>query len=368
LKIVIGSVLKPLDDVRHYHKLALSLAEMPQNELFILARAVPYPLIPKKETITFQSIISSQPNRWERWLAPWKFLLFILKVKPELVIVCTHELLIVIVLYRILFGSRIVYDIQENYAENVLQNASLSPILKGMVSRWIGVKERLCAPFVSQFWLAEACYAQELSFVRDESLVLENKSLFFRETGPITLASSPHIRLLFSGTVAEENGVFEAVHLVIALHQLDKRYHLHIIGCCHQVHTERKLREMAALHADYIQLDVSNLPMSYEVIREAIFHATMGLVCYRPQKNFKDKMPTKLYEYSAAGLPVLLQQNSLWEQYCHPLQNALIVDFQEIDYKEIHWNIQKYSFYPSGNKAMEKCTWQEEAQKLIMNS
>ncbi|MDZ7647939.1 MAG: hypothetical protein U5K54_12595 [Cytophagales bacterium] len=63
-----------------------------------------------------------------RLLAPWQTMKLIRKVKPEVLIVNTHELLIVSALNRIIFGVKIIYDIRENYFRNVM-HTSVFPAL-----------------------------------------------------------------------------------------------------------------------------------------------------------------------------------------------------------------------------------------------
>ncbi len=363
MKIVIGSVLKPLDDVRHYHKLGLSLAKISNANLFIAARATPYQADSKRENICFHAISPVQPRFIQRLLAPFKFGVYLLKVKPAIIIACTHELLIVIILYRIIFGAKILYDVQENYALNLQENKRFPSWLTQLLSYWIRAKERLCTSLVSQFWLAETCYLEEMPFMRPKATVFENKSLFFGPPKDLFPASLPLIRLLFSGTIAKENGIFEAVQLAVGLHAIDARYQLHIIGCCHNASVEKEIRLVVSPYSEFIHLKISSIPFGYEAIQETIAASHIGLVPYRPQRNFRDKIPTKLYEYTAASLGIVLQDNSIWTQFCAPFQNALSIDFQQIDAMKIHTGIQNLRLMPATNSD-QSLFWVSEEEKL----
>jgi len=360
LNIVIASILKPLDDVRHFQKLGTSFAKLPNVHIHILARDVRYQIPKFENNITFRSIFPSQGNLLERLLAPWKLFFYLVKVKPKQVIACTNELLIVIILYKILFGTKIVYDIQENYAENIRNKANLGFIAKSVLATFIRSKETICAKFIDQFWLAEACYEQELPFVRGKIKVLENKSLFFRHREAISLRNNATINLLFTGTIAKENGIFEAISLADALHKIDNRYRLTIIGCCHQPETAIELEKLALTHKAFISLIYNTIPIEYRLIQENVLKADIGLICYQPQQNFKNKMPTKLYEYTTVGLPILLQTNPKWNRFCDDYKNAIPIDFQNFNAIGIHQSIQNTIFYPNGNNLAKQHTWKDE--------
>jgi len=360
LNIVIASILKPLDDVRHFQKLGISLAKLPNVHVHILGREVTNPIPETESNITFQAIFPSQGSLFQRLLAPWKLFKYLVKVKPEQVISCTNELLTVIILYKILFGIKIVYDIQENYAENIRNKTNLGSISKSIIATFIRSKETICAKFIDQFWLAEACYEQELPFVKAKFIILENKSLFFRHREVISLRSNAIINLLFSGTIAKENGIFEAIELANALFKIDNRYRLTIVGCCHQPETATELEKLALTHKAFISLIHNTIPIEYRLIQENVLKADIGLICYQPQQNFQDKMPTKLYEYTTAGLPILLQNNPKWNRFCEDYKNAIPIDFQNFNPIKIHQSIQNTIFYPNGNNLAKEHIWEEE--------
>lgn len=365
MNIVIASILKPLDDVRHFQKLGNSLAKLPNTQIHLLGREVVHSIPETKSNITFRIIFPSEGNLFQRLLAPWKLFFYLIKEKPEQVISCTHELLIVIILHKILFGTKIIYDIQENYAENIRNKTNLGFVSKWVIATYIRSRESVCACFIDQFWLAEACYEQELPFVKNKFIVLENKSLFFKHREAISVRSNTTINLLFSGTIAKENGVFEAISLTEALHKIDNRYHLTIIGCCHQTETVTKLKQLALTHKAFMSLIYNTIPIEYRLIQENVLKADIGLICYQPQPNFKDKMPTKLYEYTTAGLPILLQTNPKWNRFCDDYKNAISIDFQNFKTIEIHQAIQDTIFYPNGNNLAKQHTWKDEENKIL---
>src|ERR1044071_7031653 len=144
MKIAIASVLKPADDVRAFEKMAMSLAAE-GHDVYLIGMPTTTPVTPPK--IHFRELTPFPRLGWRRVLAPLRVMKKIREVKPQLLIVNTHELLIVGLLNRILFGTRIVYDIQENYYRNILWTRVFPPWVRGPVASWVRLQERLLIPF-----------------------------------------------------------------------------------------------------------------------------------------------------------------------------------------------------------------------------
>ena len=100
-RLVLASVLKPVNDTRMYEKIGQSLADKTDFEIHIIG----YPsLQPETDSnIFFHPLQSFHRISWRRVFAPLQVLLLVRKVKPEVLIITTHELLIVSFINRILF-------------------------------------------------------------------------------------------------------------------------------------------------------------------------------------------------------------------------------------------------------------------------
>ncbi len=353
-----------MDDIRHYQKIGLSLSKIPHAQVHIIARDTTYELTENVRNVFFHSLQPVSPTLIERFFSTFRILGLLLKIKPNFIVACTQELLFISVLSKFLFGSKLVYDIQENYAANTKASSKGNPVFRQLLATWIRAKENLLSHFIDKFWLAEKCYTQELKFLKNNYLILENKSLEFRRVNKIQLASKPLIHILFSGTLAVETGILEALELTEALHNLDSRYRLKIIGCCHQKDILKKLSETTK-QQPYIDLKVSKCPLSHQEIQEEIFISDLAIISNRLASHIQNKYPTKLYEYMTAGLPLLLQKNEPWTALCHEFENHVSVDYQKLNPIEIHEAIQNMVFYPNGNLNAKKHTWQFAEEKIL---
>ena len=116
-KVVIASVLKPIDDTRMLEKFGLSMAETNKYDINIIGFESKNSFA--HDYIHFTPINSFNRLSFSRLFKPWKVYRTLIKVKPNIIIANTHELLIVTFLYKILFGAKFLYDVQENYSKSI---------------------------------------------------------------------------------------------------------------------------------------------------------------------------------------------------------------------------------------------------------
>jgi glycosyltransferase involved in cell wall biosynthesis len=355
-KIVIASVLKPADDVRAFEKMAMTLVAA-GHEVYLVG-------MPASTRITPHGIhfIESVPFRrlaWQRMLAPIRIAKKIRKVKPEYLIVNTHELLIVGFLNRILFGTRILYDIQENYYRNILWTRAFPGWLRVPLATWVRFKEKVLTPFFHGIIFAEKCYTDELRFLASRAVVLENKSVlpdgFKRqpEQGKIILA--------FTGTLGESTGVFDAISLADQLYEKRADIELHIIGFCAMPEVLANIMNRCA-GKKYIRLVAGKMQIGHDKILDLISRAHFGIVSYPASPHTADRIPTKLFEYLSAKLPILVSDNPRWRSLTDPISAAIAVDFRDPDVDVILSEMSKREFYTG---PVDEFFWKSEAHKLV---
>jgi hypothetical protein len=301
-RIVIASVLKPLNDTRMTEKIATSLAEDSMNEVHVIG----FPsAVPADARITFHTFPAFNRLSVARWFAPARILRMILRIKPALIIVATHELLLAGVVAKTLLRAKLIYDVQENYYLNIRHTVAFPALLRLPVAACVRLKERLASHSIDHFFLAEQVYAQQLTFLETQCLtVIENKvrkpEFFERHPRPM--------QLVFTGTLARSTGIFQAVALVKKLHQKDDTVTLAIIGFAALENEREELkREIAGL--DFIQLTGGDTLVNHDHIVQAIRESHAGIIAYDLNPATKGRIPTKLYEYIGYGLPLIFLKN-----------------------------------------------------------
>jgi len=356
-RIVLASLLKPINDTRMFEKMGVSLAACGKYDVHIIG----YPPVTElSETIIqFHQLPKFKRLSLGRFRARLKTLQFCLQVKPELLIATTHELLVVAVLIRILFGTKIMYDIQENYCRNILYTDAFPSLFRPLIAFFVRLKEWVLSPLISQFLLAEKGYMNELGFIKNKFLVIENKCKV-----PPSFERKPDkefIELIFTGTIAESTGVFQVIDLAEKLHSMDSRIRLRIIGYCAQANVLKQIEREVSKNP-FIALVGGKELVDHATIMDAIATASFGIISYPHSAHTESKIPTKLYEYMACELPMLLQNHKPWVELSDPFQAAIQVEFEQPDVNSILKGIHSGNFYYKKPVGM---TWESEERKLL---
>jgi glycosyltransferase involved in cell wall biosynthesis len=356
-RIVFASILKPVDDTRMFEKMGVTLAEKDDYKIFIIG----YPSKQKIEhdSIRFLPLPKFKRLSFARFFMALKVLQLILQVKPEALVINTHELLIVSLLNRILFGTKIVYDIRENYYRNLRSTTAFPSIIRDVIASWVRLKEKLFAPGFHHFFLAEKGYEKEMSFFKDRYTIIENKALVPNHFS--RAKKNPDRRqLLFSGTLAESTGVFEAIELARNLYKIDPKITLRIVGFCAQPEVLKRLQILAE-DSPFISLIGGSELVPHSEILKAISESDFGIIYYPPSPHTENSIPTKLYEYLAFRLPILLQDHGPWIALTEPYHAAINIDFKNPNLTEIVTEMNS-DFYSS---SPQKVTWNSESVKFL---
>jgi len=345
-RIVIASVLKPVDETRMFEKLGSSLSEKGNYEIHIVgfpSRATP-PI--QSNSIQLHTISKEPFTRLslKRLAAPWKVFRIVMNLKPAYLIITTHELLIVAVLCRLFSGCKILYDVQENYFRNILYTTAFPVFIRPFLAGWVRLKEFLTSPFINLYILAEKGYAHELPFALPH-ITLQNKITYKIAEHYRKAEQTGYSKLIFSGTLAETTGVYHALELVKNLHQFDESITLTIIGSCSSTVDWNNLKQQAAENP-FIIFKGEPYPLPHHEILNELRKADFGIIWYPRNAATECSIPTKLFEYMGLNLPILIAHN----EESHNLvttQKAGIVLSQPIDYQQLLAEMQKFKHNPA---------------------
>jgi glycosyltransferase involved in cell wall biosynthesis len=320
--VLIASTLKPIMDVRAFGKLALSLGETNTYSLFIIGFSPKRPIsIPG---FRFFSSMSHFASRLDRVLAQLRFLFRLLQVRPNLLICCTYELLPIASFIKPLIRYKLVYDVQENYMLNLSLNPNLSEKKRKKASSLIKKAESVSS--IDLFLLAEKCYADEMP-EKKPSLVLENKFAGeLKEQKPIQLKDKTGVKFCITGTITPAFGTSDAVEWFRKIIKTFPDAELIIAGHCPLFSFSEKL-EKAAKEIPNLSLQLSQNPIEHEELLSVISNSDFVLLPYQSHEAIRGKMPTKIFECAALGIPVLISPNPIWENFLAEFQGGFVIDF-----------------------------------------
>jgi hypothetical protein len=265
----------------------------------------------------------------------------VLKLKPDYFIITTHELLLTALWCKFLTGCKVLYDVQENYYRNIWYTTAFPIGIRSVLALWVRLKERLLHPIVTAYILAEKGYTDELPFAKPY-LVLENKITKALADRYRKKQQTGYANLLFTGTLAETTGVFDAIRLTEELHTQDPSFTLTIIGHAPSTSVHNQLLKLSA-QKNFIQYRGSEQPIPHESILNAIHKADFGIIWYPPNPSTACSIPTKLYEYMGLHLPVLISHNEQSEALVEQNKTGLVIN-QTPDYQQLISEMKNFKF------------------------
>jgi hypothetical protein len=145
---------------------------------------------------------------------------------------------------------------------------------------------------------------------------------------------------------------------------------------------EACLRLAGAFSPKGLQAEIKELPGWHKVdfqgwadrrqVANLLGRARAGLVVLHPTKRYPDAYPVKMFEYMAAGLPVIASDFSLWRQIVEGAGCGLLADPKDpaAIAKAMQWILdnprEAEAMGRRGRAAVEeKYNWECEAKKLI---
>ena len=97
-------------------------------------------------------------------------------------------------------------------------------------------------------------------------------------------------------------------------------------------------------------------------IIEKIEISDFGLVAYHKNKSTEDCFPTKIYEYMAHQLPMVVTENPYWVKFCTKYNACISIDYKNIqpkavliNYKPLHFTLTLLIWTFIGNLKRKNC-------------
>ncbi len=358
-KIVIASVLKPIDDTRLYEKLGATLADTGDFHVDIIGFRSS--VNPKYPNISFYPLFQFHRLHPVRLLSELRLIKLLVKLKPDLLIITTHELLFAASVYKLLYGKAVIYDVCENYQANIAHGTGFNYLIRPVLSTLVRLKERLTKPFIDQYFLAEQAFIKEMPFMRNKATIIENKCLHLSSKKEI-VRNGNEIKFLFSGTIAREYGIFEAIMFSNTLKDSGYNNKLVIIGRCAHIETLEQLKSSVKGNS-HIEMMVDSYPVPHQLIIDKMLDSDFGLLPYYLAPHLKSRFPTKIFEHLAAKLPIIITDNPPWTDFCKKYNAGISIDFSNYEPSKFIDLIKTTSFF--NNTKDEGIYWEAEGKKLI---
>ncbi|MBS0394336.1 MAG: glycosyltransferase [Proteobacteria bacterium] len=289
------------------------------------------------------------------------------RIRPRVVHGHDPELFPMLALMR-LFGVHAICDVHEDVAEQVLHKEWLPRWLRPLLRSLIRGSQRVLPRLASGVVLAEDSYVRNFP-ERDNVIVVRNFPLL-----PAKFKSdygTERLRLVYVGDVRIVRGVETYVRLTAQLRAAGVPVQLRVIGSFAAPDEQRRVTQLSQQLGvdDAVEWLGRRRP---EELPELLANADIGVALLHPIANYRESYPTKMFEYMAAGLPVLASNFPLWESVLSGNDCGSVVDplnlpaavARLVDY----WRSPELRARHgrNGRRAVEqRYQWDVEAQRLL---
>lgn len=248
----------------------------------------------------------------------WRMFRAVLRARPKVAHFHDPELLPWAMLLR-LFGIAIVYDVHEDMPEQVKHNPGLPSWAQRILPPFVGMAEWTGARLfdglaVPTQTIANRFPVQKTVLVRNFPILEE---LHQPNSAPIK-DRQPHFA--YVGYISEVRNIFGMMQAVAGLPDPSAR--LRLVGSFAIQETEDKARSMAEWDSSVLFEGWA----SRERVGEILGEVQAGLVVLKPVEHEMLTLPIKLFEYMAAGLPVIASDFPVWRNIVDDAGCGVLVD------------------------------------------
>lgn len=356
---ILTSVHSPFDP-RIFHKQAKSLVKA-GYEVVLIAPHTRDEFVGK---VKIQAVPKPR-NRIERMLlTAWLMFRKSLGEKADMYHFHDSELIPVGLLLKI-FGKRVIYDVHENYAESVMSKHYLPKVSRRFIALIFNILEKTASKVFD-------CVITATDHIQGK----------FRDINSITIKNFPIIKdlntiesmerngnkpfiIIYTGSLASERGITQIIQACDLSNS--NNIYLWLLGWFSPKSYESSVRNLKGFRrVNYVGR------VRFEELPEYYNQADVGIVCCQPGPNYIDSMPTKLFEYMAAELPVIASNFPLRKKIVEGNKCGICVDPTNpetiagaIKYLYDNSEIRKEMGKNGRRAVLEKYNWEKEGEKLL---
>ncbi len=236
------------------------------------------------------------------------------------------ELMFCAVLLR-LSGRKVIFDIHENIR--------ISLVSKDWLPKWLGkllgavyfVFERVALLFYHHLILAEESYMKY--YPKKKSTVVLNYPLLV-DIKVDSKDYSQHLQFVYSGVVHALRGVWEMLEIVKRLKNNGFNIVLDLVGEVRPQGLNSQIKDFINKNSLESNINIVG-KVDFSEVSLYLAKAHIGFSLLKPIPNYKESLPTKIFEYMQHGLPVITNNFNLYREYVEDTETGICVNIDNIE-------------------------------------
>lgn len=318
MNVVVLTTVHPRDDNRIFHKEIPLLSSMPGCTVSAVVADGQ-----GAEAREGYNIYDVGPcsNRLSRFLlGNWRAFSRVKRLKPDVVHFHDPELMVLGVIFALL-GVKVVFDVHENVPEDIKDKYWIPGWLRGTVAGCYKAIESLCVRFFAAIVGAtpDICKRYPAKAV----VLLQNLPRlqeFEFADGHSSGEGDQGIAVAYLGAITRIRGIDNIVRSLSLLGE-SGGVRFKLAGFFQENGHQQELEQLPEWK------DVEFVgKVSREGVVPFLTSAKAGLVTFLPANNHINAQPNKLFEYMAAGIPVIASDFPLWRKLIEKYDCGYLVD------------------------------------------
>lgn len=295
-------------------------------------------------------------------ISPWNILNKALKQPSRAVFhIQDSDILVVGMLLKIL-GRKVIYDAHEDTPLQISYQHWLPDILKKPYAWFYYVLEKFCGWLFDAIIVAEPVISKY--FPQSKTHLVRNFPIAASfQNHPLSPYHLRFKRLIHVGTLSKVRGLFEMVEgAKLAMSKIDFEFILG--GKFAPLELEKEI--VGTYPVQYVSW------LSYAELVDSLFTSQIGIIIPHPIERYKTNYPVKMFEFMAAGLPVIASREGESAAFIEEGKCGILIDPKNVHEvaDAILWLLMNTKEAEAMGKRgqdliFHKYSWENEAQVLL---